>query len=72
MSREYAIAFEQGPTNWGAIVPDLPGCVSIGATLEEAEANVKDAINLYLEVLIERGEDIPGPRTPRKTGRGSV
>ncbi len=45
----------------GAIVPDLPGCVSIGDTLEEVQENVKEAITLYLEVLAERGEKIPEP-----------
>jgi len=33
--KEYTVIYEQGETNWGAIVPDLPGCVSIGHTLEE-------------------------------------
>ncbi len=59
---EYAVIYEQGETNWGAIVPDLPGCVSIGRTREEAERNVKEAIELYLEVLRERGEPAPTPR----------
>jgi predicted RNase H-like HicB family nuclease len=60
--KEYAVIYEQGEHNWGAIVPDLPGCVSIGNTLEEVQSNVKEAIELYLEVLIERGEVIPEPR----------
>ena len=51
------VIYEQGETNWGAIVPDLPGCVSIGDTFEEVQANVKEAIALYLEVLAERGEE---------------
>ena len=29
--KQYAVIYEKGETNWGAIVPDLPGCVSIGA-----------------------------------------
>ncbi len=53
--------YEKGETNWGAIVPDLPGCVSIGDTLEEVQENVKEAISLYLEVLAERGEALPEP-----------
>jgi len=60
--KEYAVIYEQGENNWGAIVPDLPGCVSIGDTLEEVQANVKEAIELYLEVLQERGEPIPQPK----------
>ncbi len=57
--KQYAVIYEKGETNWGPIVPDLPGCVSIGDTLEEVEENVKEAISLYLEVLAERGEEIP-------------
>jgi predicted RNase H-like HicB family nuclease len=57
--KEYAVIYEQGETNWGAIVPDLPGCVSIGDTLKEVQENVEAAIELYLEVLPERGESIP-------------
>ncbi len=49
--KEYTVIYEKGETNWGAIVPDLPGCVSIGDTLEEVQENVKEAIVLYLEVL---------------------
>jgi predicted RNase H-like HicB family nuclease len=61
--KEYAVIYEKGETNWGAIVPDLPGCVSIGDTLEEVQDNVKEAIALYLEVLAERGDKIPEPIT---------
>lgn len=60
--RKYAVIFEHGETNWGAIVPDLPGCVSIGNTLEDVQINIKEAIDLYLEVLKERGDPIPEPR----------
>ena len=61
--KQYAVIYEKGVTNWGAIVPDLPGCVSIGDTLEEVQENVKEAIALYLEVLLERGGTIPQPQT---------
>jgi predicted RNase H-like HicB family nuclease len=61
--KEYVVIYEKGDTNWGAIVPDLPGCVSIGDTFEEVKENIKDAIALYLEVLAERGEVIPESKT---------
>lgn len=59
--KKYTVIYEKGETNWGAIVLDLPGCVSIGDTLEEVQENVKEAISLYLEVLAERGEALPEP-----------
>ena len=40
-------------------VPALPGCHSQGETLEEAERNIKEAIELYLESLVAHGEPIP-------------
>ncbi|MBE9247705.1 type II toxin-antitoxin system HicB family antitoxin [Dolichospermum sp. LEGE 00240] len=41
------------------IVPDLPGCVACGDTLQETEELIKEAIELYLEVLKEDGKPIP-------------
>jgi len=57
------VIYERGETNWGAYVPDLPGCVSIGDTLAEVQENIKEAIELYLEVLKEDGKPIPKPST---------
>lgn len=68
--KTYAVIYEEGESNWGAIVPDLPGCVSMGNTLEEVQRNVKEAIELYLEVLQERGAPIPEPK--HRTGDVSV
>jgi predicted RNase H-like HicB family nuclease len=44
---------------WVAECPSLPGCVSQGTTKAEALANIKEAIDLYVEVLQERGEPVP-------------
>ncbi|MBS9384004.1 MAG: type II toxin-antitoxin system HicB family antitoxin [Dolichospermum sp. BR01] len=60
---EYTVIYERCQTNWGAYVPDLPGCVSIGDTLAEVQENIKEAIALYLEVLKEDGQPIPEPST---------
>ena len=48
-----------------AEVPDLPGCISEGDTLDEAEKNIREAIELYLETLEERGIPLPS-REPVK------
>ncbi|WP_228019605.1 type II toxin-antitoxin system HicB family antitoxin [Sphaerospermopsis sp. LEGE 08334] len=60
---EYAVIYECGDKNWGAYVPDLPGCVACGDTLQETEELIKEAIELYLEVLKEDGKPIPKPST---------
>lgn len=48
-------------SDYGVSVPDLPGCVSAGATIDEALAMVREAIELHLEGLIEDGGMIPLP-----------
>ena len=58
---EYTVIYEKGETNWGAYIPDLPGCVSIGDTFLKVQENIKEAIALYLEVLQEDGQPIPQP-----------
>jgi len=60
--KEYTVLYEHGETSWGAVVPDLPGCFSIGDTRDQAEANVKEAIELYIGELKSRNEPIPEPR----------
>jgi predicted RNase H-like HicB family nuclease len=44
---------------WIADVPSLPGCHSDGASKEEALSNVREAIDLYIQALIDRGEPVP-------------
>ncbi|OOH89521.1 hypothetical protein BMT54_06410 [Pasteurellaceae bacterium 15-036681] len=59
----YPIAIELGDEEhaYGVIVPDIPGCFSAGDTLDEAYANVKEAIMGHLELLVEDGGEIPQP-----------
>ena len=50
-------------SDYGVIVPDLPGCFSAGATLDEAIENAREAIECHLEGLLLDGEPIPEPGT---------
>jgi predicted RNase H-like HicB family nuclease len=59
MSKKYAVIFEQGEANWAAYVPDLPGCVTTGGTLEETERNMREAIAGHIQTLREFGEPVP-------------
>ena len=66
MTKEYVVIYERGQDgeeNFGAYVPDLPGCVSTGDTLEEAQRNIREAIQLHLEGLKSEGLPIPEPTT---------
>ncbi len=55
------VIYEQGPTSWGAWVPDLPGCVAAGETRAEAEQLIREAIDAHIESLREYGEAVPEP-----------
>jgi predicted RNase H-like HicB family nuclease len=59
----YLVVIERGDTSFGAHVPDLPGCVAVGETEEEAVRLVREAITLHLEALAEQGLPIPEPRS---------
>lgn len=48
-----------------ALIPDLPGCASVGETPEEALANVEEARQLWLETAYEHGVPIPLPKAHR-------
>ena len=59
--KRYAAVFEKATNNWAAYVPDLPGCITTGATLEETRRNIREAIELHLEAMKEVGEPVPAP-----------
>ena len=57
---QYAIVIEgDGSTNYSAYVPDLPGVVATGDTLEECEAEMHEAIACHIEGLRLAGEPVP-------------
>lgn len=57
----YAIVIEKAEGNYSAYVPDLPGCIATGHTVEEAEREIREAIRFHLEGLREDGLLIPPP-----------
>lgn len=57
----YAIVVEKTENNYSAYVPDLPGCVATGRTVEEAENEIREAIAFHIEGLREDGLAIPQP-----------
>ncbi|MDJ0618798.1 MAG: type II toxin-antitoxin system HicB family antitoxin [Calothrix sp. MO_192.B10] len=59
----YAIVIEKAAKNYSAYVPDLPGCVATGATIQEVNQQIKEAIAFHLEGLRESGLPIPEPTT---------
>lgn len=57
----YAIVIEKGEGNYSAYVPDLPGCVAVGDTIEEVEREIQEAIEFHLEGMRQDGLPIPEP-----------
>lgn len=58
---KYAIVIERAGKNFSAYVPDLPGCVATGATREEVESQIREAVEFHLDGMREDGEAIPEP-----------
>jgi predicted RNase H-like HicB family nuclease len=57
----YAIVIEKADGNYSAYVPDLPGCIATGATVEETETSIREAIEFHLDGMREDGVAIPIP-----------
>mgnify|MGYP000706142052 CR=1 FL=1 len=57
----YAVVIEKGEGNFSAYVPDLPGCVATGESLEEVEREIREAIVFHLDGMREDGLPIPPP-----------
>jgi len=60
---KYTIIIEKTGTGYSAYVPDLPGCITVGDTVDQTRDFIKEAIELYLEQLRLDGKEIPKPTT---------
>jgi predicted RNase H-like HicB family nuclease len=58
---QYAVVIEKGERNYSAYVPDLPGCVATGETLEEVRQHIRTAVDFHIEGLKEDGIPVPEP-----------
>ena len=70
MTRTYTFVFDPDPEGGFVVTcPALPGLVTYGATIEEARDMARDAMEGYIEVLIQDGETVPESDTPQTTPR---
>ncbi|QSA99135.1 type II toxin-antitoxin system HicB family antitoxin [Methylococcus sp. EFPC2] len=60
---QYLVVIEEGPTSYGAYVPDLPGCVAVAPSREEVIELIREAIEFHIEGLKEDGLDTPVPHS---------
>ena len=58
----YLVVIEPVKNGFSAFCPDLPGCITVGKTVELTKQNMQEAIELYLEELTETGAKIPDPK----------
>ena len=56
---QYLVVIEQGPSSFGAYVPDLPGCIAAGESREEVSTLIQEAIELHIEDLKAQGQQVP-------------
>jgi len=59
----FLIIIEAAGDNFSAYAPDLPGCVATGATREETEENMYEAVQMHVEGMREDGQQIPASRS---------
>ena len=59
----YAVVIESGGNNYSAYVPDLPGCVATGDTVERVRENLREAVRMHLDGMRQDGQPIPPPST---------
>ena len=59
---EYVVTLERVPNNYGASVPDLPGCVATAETREKTLDLIREGIEIHIELMLEDGDPVPGPR----------
>jgi predicted RNase H-like HicB family nuclease len=59
--KRYAIVIEKAASNYSAYVPDLPGCIATGDTVDEVERELREAIQFHIKGLKEDGLPVPEP-----------
>ena len=57
----FLVIFEEGPTSVGAYVPDVPGCIAVGTSRQDATQLMREALQMHLEGLREDGVPLPTP-----------
>ena len=58
---KYAVVIEKAESNYAAYVPDLPGCVATGMTIEDVEHEIREAISFHIKGMKEEGVPVPVP-----------
>jgi predicted RNase H-like HicB family nuclease len=57
----FVVIIEKGPTSYGAYAPDVPGCIAVGETADEALRKFSEALEAHLQLMADDGEPLPVP-----------
>lgn len=63
---EFLVVVEKGKTNYGAYVPDLPGCVAVGDSRRRVMQLIRKAMPLHIRAMRDAGEPVPVPSSSCK------
>lgn len=69
---QFTVVIEPDEGQFHAYAPSLPGCHSFGATVDEARSNIAEAIELYIEGLVEDGETIHQTNLSNSSSRSTA
>ena len=58
---KYLVVIEQGPDGFGAYLPDIPGCVAVGASTAEVMLLIEQAVDWHVQSMVNDGESLPPP-----------
>jgi predicted RNase H-like HicB family nuclease len=67
MKKTFLVVYEKGKKNYGGFAPDVPGCISLGDTLDEIRTNLHEALQLYMDTVVELGYPVPEPTSSTVT-----
>lgn len=67
MKKTFLVVYEKGRKNYGGFAPDVPGCISLGDTLDEIRTNLSEALQLYMDTAVELGYPVPEPTSTTVT-----
>lgn len=61
--KKYLIIIDKTSTGFSAYSPDVDGCVTVGASKKECEKNIREALQYHIEFMIEKGYEVPKPKS---------
>ena len=59
--KRYPVIYEKSANGWGAYIPDLPGCVALGFTLDETKHLIRESLEIHVHSMREDRDTIPEP-----------